>query len=129
MISQLVHLNDSNHDECVFLINDTGLMLNMSLFFNKIAFNVSLLWSKLEVDIILACFEIFEFMPEAELVQFGFLNQILKSATKVIQIANYLENTQDVLAADCQDLTEILITCFNWLTNLARHDAGRKEIF
>ena len=84
MISQLVHLNDSNKDECVALINETGLMLNLSLFFKKITFNVSLLWSKLEVDIILACFESFEFLPEQELVQFGFLNQILKCATKVV---------------------------------------------
>ena len=90
MISQLRFLSESNHEECVFLINETGLMLNMSLFFKKIAFNVSLLWSKLEVDIILACFEIFEFLPEEELLQFGLLNQILKSATKVIQIAGYL---------------------------------------
>jgi hypothetical protein len=84
MISQLAHLNDSNNEECVALINETGLMLNMSLFFKKITFNISMLWSKLEVDIILACFEIFEFLPEKDLVQFGFLNQILKSATKVV---------------------------------------------
>jgi hypothetical protein len=31
--------------------------------------------------------------------------------------------------ADCQDLTNILITCFVWLSNLASCAYGRTEIF
>jgi len=84
MVSQLNYLNDKSHDECVSLINETGLMLNMSLLFKKINFNVSMVWTKLEVEIILSCFEIFEFLHESELLQFGFLNQILKSASKIV---------------------------------------------
>jgi hypothetical protein len=36
---------------------------------------------------------------------------------------------EDIGLADCQDLTNILITCYVWLTNLASCRHGRKEIF
>ena len=46
--------------------------------------NVTLLWSKLETEVILACFEIFELLPEESLIEFGMLTQFIRLAIKVI---------------------------------------------
>ena len=57
--------------------------------------NVTLLWSKLETEVILACFEIFELLPEESLIEFGML-------IKVIQVSEILEiSKEDMAVADC----------------------------
>lgn len=87
--------------------------------------NVTLLWSKLETEVILACFEIFELLPEESLIEFGMLTQFIRLAIKVIQVSEILEiSKEDMAVADCEDLTNILITCFVWLTNLASYQSG-----
>lgn len=72
LFCHLQGLETENKAACVQLITEQGLMLNICLIFAKTAnLSSNYFWTKMESKVIERCFDLYNYLDELELLQYG----------------------------------------------------------
>jgi len=103
-------------------------MLNISLIFTRVVNHArpQVFWTREENLVVQSCFDLYDFLPEKELCQYGAASLISKTTDKIIELMTKLLSGYPA-PVSIEDLAETLHYCIVWLYNTLYENETRKE--